>query len=121
MKYDLVGIDTIRFDVPQQGFRSWLKKHDFRKIKVEATPLTSRTLQRKVEIDTSIRVVKINSSYPNKLSNYIVVGKAKKKRYYTIEIAGFLVRARRKPQRYPRYREDLQRCHGRKDAVSSAE
>lgn len=39
----------------------------------------------------------------------------------TIEIAGFLVRARRKPQRYPRYREDLQRCHGRKDAVSSAE
>jgi hypothetical protein len=88
MKYNQVGIDTIRFDVTEQGFRKWLKKHGFRKVKVETTPLTSKTLQRKIEQDKSIRVVKINSSYPNKLSNYLIVGKASKKRYYSIEIAG---------------------------------
>lgn len=88
MKYNQIGIDTIRFEVPEEGFRTWLKKHEFKKVKIEATPLTSGTLRRKRELDRSIRVVKINSSYPNKLSNYIVVGKGSKRRYYSIEIAG---------------------------------
>lgn len=86
--YNLVGIDTIRFSVSQDGFNRWLGKQGFTKVKVDKTLLTSRTLKKKLEKDKSIRVVKINSSYPNKLSNYLVIGKAKREDHYNIEIAG---------------------------------
>jgi hypothetical protein len=87
MKYNQVGIDTIRFKVSQAGFKKWLKKHEFSREKVENTPLTSKTLVGKLQKDKSIRVIKINKSYPNRLSNYIILSNAPK-RHYNLEIAG---------------------------------
>lgn len=90
MQYNLVGIDTIRFSVSQRGFKEWLGKQGFSKVKVSATPLTSRTLMKRVEREPSLRVIKINDSYGNKLSNYITVTEhaTKKGRHYLIDIAG---------------------------------
>lgn len=89
MNYNLVGIDTIRFSVSESGFNTWLRKKDFEKVEVKDTRLKSKVLRKKVEQERYVRVVKINSSYSNKLSNYFIVTKSKViKRHYIIEVAG---------------------------------
>lgn len=90
MPYNLVGIDTIRFSVSQQGFNKWLKMNGFKKVKIDMTPLGSRTLKKRLEKEPTLKVVKINESYGNKLSNYITMAEHTTKlgRHYIIDIAG---------------------------------
>ncbi len=102
MDYNLVGIDTIRFSVSESGFNKWLERNQLEKVRVSDTPLTSSVLRSKVESGEYVRVVRINDSYTNKLSNYIIIGHHKRKvqredetryvwikeRHYLIEIAG---------------------------------
>ncbi len=85
-----MGIDTIRFSVSQQGFNAWLRDNNFKKVKISASQLASKTLMKRLEREPSLRVVKINDSYGNKLSNYIIVAehKTKRGRHYLIDIAG---------------------------------
>ena len=68
MEFNLVGIDTIRFSVSQQGFNQWLRDNGFRKVKISSTQLTSKTLKKRLEREPTLRVVKINDSYGNKLN-----------------------------------------------------
>ena len=89
MIYNLVGIDTIRFSVSESGFNNWLGHNNFLKVDVSETPLTSRTLLRKVDSGEYIKVVKINASYSNKLSNYLIIEKSMQTdRHYIVSIAG---------------------------------
>lgn len=78
MEYNLVGIDTIRFSVSRDGFNQWLKGNTlgkvFKKVRLASTPLTNERLVDRLRKEPSLRVIKINNSYANKLSNYIIVG-----------------------------------------------